>query len=82
MSEEKDVYRESELIRDRKVLIALTGSIACFKACSVVSNLVQRRARVRVMMTRSATRFVAPLTLEALTGHPVMVEMFGNEESP
>ncbi len=81
MSKKKPIHYESELIRGRKVLVAMTGSIACFKACGVVSELVQRGARVRVMMTRSATRFVTPLTLEALTEHPVWVELFGDQEA-
>ncbi len=70
-----------ELLGDRKILIAMTGSIACYKTCSLVSGLVRQGARVRVMMTRSATEFVAPLTLEALTGSPVGVEMFGKGDA-
>jgi phosphopantothenoylcysteine decarboxylase/phosphopantothenate--cysteine ligase len=69
------------MLKERRILIAMTGSIACYKACGVVSKLVQQGALVRVIMTRSATHFVAPLTLEALTGFPVAVEMFGDEES-
>jgi len=68
-----------EALKDRRILIGMTGSIACYKACGVVSGLIQRGAVVRVMMPPSATRFVRPLTLEALTGYPVAVEMFGEK---
>ena len=55
----------------RKVLLAVTGGIACFKAASLASRLVQSGAIVRVIMTDAATRFVTPLTFETLSGHPV-----------
>ena len=76
-----DDHRET--LKDRRILVALTGSIACYKACGIASTLVHRGAVVRTIMTRGATRFVAPLTLEALTGSPVSVEMFaeGGTES-
>ena len=71
---------ERETLRDRRILIAMTGSIACCKACGVVSGLVQHGASVRVMMTRNAARFVTPLTLEAMTGASVPLDMFEDAE--
>ena len=55
----------------RHILIALTGGIACFKIGSLVSSLVQKGATVDVIMTDAATRFIAPLTFESLTGRRV-----------
>jgi phosphopantothenoylcysteine decarboxylase/phosphopantothenate--cysteine ligase len=58
------------------LLFILTGSIAAYKACDVVSSLVQRGHRVRCVATPSALRFVGPATLEGLTGSPVVGEFF------
>ncbi len=54
-----------------KVIVGVGGGIACYKVAHVVSRLVQGGAEVTVVMTESATRFVAPLTFQALTGRPV-----------
>jgi len=70
---------------DRRVIVALTGGIACYKMAYVVSQLVQNGAAVRVMMTEAATRFVAPLTYESLSGSPVTTSIWqshGHHESP
>jgi phosphopantothenoylcysteine decarboxylase / phosphopantothenate---cysteine ligase len=56
------------------VLLGVSGGIAAYKAADLVSQLVKTGAEVRVVMTPSATRFVGPLTFEAMSGHPVMVD--------
>ena len=56
----------------RRVLIGVTGGIAAYKTATVVSRLSQRGCDVRVAMTEAATKFVTPLTFEALSGHPVV----------
>ncbi|MEX2044583.1 MAG: bifunctional phosphopantothenoylcysteine decarboxylase/phosphopantothenate--cysteine ligase CoaBC, partial [Opitutus sp.] len=58
------------------VLVILTGSIACYKACEAISQLVQRGHRVRTVATESALRFVGATTLEALTGETVAGDLF------
>ncbi|MBL9214172.1 MAG: NAD-dependent epimerase/dehydratase family protein [Opitutaceae bacterium] len=58
------------------LLCVLTGSIAAYKACEVVSQLVRRGHRVRAVATPSALRFVGPATLEGLTGAPVLSDLF------
>ncbi len=58
------------------ILFILTGSIACYKACAALSQLVQRGHRVRCVATGSALRFVGPATLEGLTGAPVLSDTF------
>jgi phosphopantothenoylcysteine decarboxylase/phosphopantothenate--cysteine ligase len=64
------------MTRDRTVVVGLAGGIACYKACDVVRLLVREGLRVRVVMTRGATRFVTPLTLQALSGNPVGTDVF------
>ncbi|WP_413582766.1 bifunctional phosphopantothenoylcysteine decarboxylase/phosphopantothenate--cysteine ligase CoaBC [Bdellovibrio sp. HCB288] len=59
-----------------KVLFMMTGSIACYKACHVVSRLVQAGCEVQVVMTPSALKFVGNATLEGLTGKPVVSDMY------
>ncbi len=63
----------------RKVVVGICGGIAAYKAAGVVSQLVQRGADVRVVMTRAAREFIAPLTLEALTRRPVLIDLFRDE---
>lgn len=59
-----------------KVLFIMTGSIACYKACHVVSRLVQNGCEVQVVATPSALKFVGNATLEGLTGKPVVSDMY------
>jgi phosphopantothenoylcysteine synthetase/decarboxylase len=60
-----------DVARGRRVLVGITGGIAAYKTATVVSRLVQTGAEVTVAMTEGATRFVAPLTFQALSGRPV-----------
>lgn len=59
-----------------KILVILTGSIAAYKACDVVSRLVQRGHKVRCVATPAALNFIGPATLEGLTGSPVLSATF------
>ncbi|WP_374029328.1 bifunctional phosphopantothenoylcysteine decarboxylase/phosphopantothenate--cysteine ligase CoaBC [Bdellovibrio bacteriovorus] len=59
-----------------KVLFIMTGSIACYKACHVISRLVQNGCEVQVVATPSALKFVGNATLEGLTGKPVVSDMY------
>jgi phosphopantothenoylcysteine decarboxylase/phosphopantothenate--cysteine ligase len=60
------------------LLFILTGSIAGFKACDAISQLVQRGHRVRTVATESALRFIGPATLEGLTGNAVLTDLFAS----
>ncbi|MFQ9742046.1 MAG: flavoprotein [Slackia sp.] len=51
----------------KKVLLAVSGGIAVYKACDIVSKLTKRNVDVQVIMTENATKFVTPLTFEALS---------------
>ncbi|NLZ69919.1 MAG: bifunctional phosphopantothenoylcysteine decarboxylase/phosphopantothenate--cysteine ligase CoaBC [Clostridiaceae bacterium] len=58
------------------IVIGISGSIAAYKTCSLVSKLVKEDYDVYVVMTPTATKFVHPATFEALTGHSVLVDVF------
>ena len=60
------------------LLLGVTGGIAAYKACDLTSRALKRGHSVRVIMTDSATRFVGPVTFEALSGHPVMLDTFAD----
>jgi phosphopantothenoylcysteine decarboxylase / phosphopantothenate---cysteine ligase len=58
----------------KKILLGVTGSIAAYKAAELLRQLLAAGAEVQVMMTRAATHFIGPLTLETLSGRPVMLD--------
>ena len=60
----------------KSVVLGVTGGIAAYKACEVVSRLRKMGADVYVIMTKSATEFVQPLTFETLSNHPVVTDTF------
>lgn len=64
------------MFKDLNVVIGITGGIAAYKACGVVSYLRGQGANVDVIMTRNATEFITPLTLEKLSGNKVVTDMF------
>jgi phosphopantothenoylcysteine decarboxylase / phosphopantothenate---cysteine ligase len=63
----------------RTVVLGVGGGIAAYKVCELTRLIVKGGGRVRVAMTAAATRFVGPLTFQALTGHPVLVDLFDPE---
>ena len=67
-------------VAGRHIIVGITGGIACYKTADLVSKLVQRDAIVDVLMTESATRFVAPLTFASLTGRAVFDSQFAYVE--
>lgn len=60
----------------KKVLVGLTGGIACYKVPYLVRFLYKESVDVQVVMTQAATKFITPLTLESVSNHPVAVELF------
>jgi phosphopantothenoylcysteine decarboxylase/phosphopantothenate--cysteine ligase len=58
------------------LLLCVSGGIAAYRACELVSLAVKRGHAVRVAMTANATRFVGPTTFEALSGRPVLLDTF------
>jgi len=67
-------------MRDRRVVVGVTGGIAAYKACDLVSKLTQAGVQVRVVMTDSAQRLVSPLTFATLSGRPVATDMWAERE--
>jgi phosphopantothenoylcysteine decarboxylase/phosphopantothenate--cysteine ligase len=66
----------------RKVLLAVTGGVACYKSAALTSLLVQAGAQVRVIMTDAATKFVAPLTFQSLSGNAVLSSVWQSDDRP
>ena len=64
------------MLKNKTVLLGVTGGIAAYKAAALASALVKLHANVEVVMTENATKFVTPLTFEQLTGRRVMVDTF------
>ena len=64
-----------------QIIVGLGGGIACYKVASVVSRLAQDGHDVTVLMTGAATRFVTPLTFQALSGRPVYTSPWEHVES-
>lgn len=65
-----------------RLLLGVTGGIAAYKAADLVSRAVKEGIEVRVVMTATATAFVGPVTFQALTGHPVMLDHLAMETAP
>lgn len=68
---------DPQVVAGKKVILGVAGGIAAYKVVQVARDLAKMGADVRVIMTRSATRFVGPQTFAALTGNPVSSELFG-----
>ena len=65
-------------LHDKRIVLGLSGGIACYKAADLVRRLVERGAQVDVVMTEAATRFITPVTMQALSGRPVFVDAWDN----
>ncbi len=64
------------MLANKTIVLGITGGIAAYKAADIASKLTQAGAMVEVVMTESATRFIAPLTLRSITSRPVVTDMF------
>ena len=64
------------MLKNKTVLLGVTGGIAAYKAAALASALVKLHANVEVVMTENATKFITPLTFEQLTGRRTMVDTF------
>lgn len=68
------------MLRNRNILLGVTGGIAAYKACELTRLMLKAGATVQVALTRAAAHFVGPITFEALTGRKVAQDMFAGEE--
>ncbi len=64
------------MLKNKKILLGVTGGIAAYKAAYIVRELKRLGADVRVIMTHSATQFITPLTLSTLSQHEVIVSLW------
>lgn len=67
------------MFNNLNIVVGVTGGIAVYKVCGIVSYLTQNGANVDVIMTENATKFVNPLTLEILSQNKVTVDMFDRD---
>jgi phosphopantothenoylcysteine decarboxylase/phosphopantothenate--cysteine ligase len=67
------------MLKDKKILIGVTGSIAAYKAAILIRLLVKEGAQVKVLMTNLAKQFITPLTLATLSKNPVLIDFFNPE---
>ena len=63
----------------KTVVLGVTGGIAAYKACELISRLTKKGVEVYPVMTKSATRFLTPLTLQTLCARPVAVDLFSDD---
>src|SRR5699024_2357517 len=68
------------MLKQKNILLGVTGGIAAYKACALTSKLTQSGANVKVVMTSSATKFVSPLTFQALSRNPVYTDTFDEKD--
>lgn len=68
------------MLKNKKIILGVTGGIAVYKACDLTSKLVQAGADVRVVMTESAAKFVSPLTFQALSRNEVYTDTFAEKK--
>ena len=64
------------MLTGKKIVVGVTGGIAAYKACELVSRLKKRGAQVRVVLTEHACQFVQPLSFETLSGNPAYSDSF------
>ncbi|MGF0068686.1 flavoprotein [Candidatus Spyradosoma sp. SGI.093] len=66
-------------LENKKIALAVTGSIAAYKAADIASLLVKEGAEVQVLMTREAAEFITPLTLKTLSRRPVLCDLWADK---
>ncbi len=67
-------------LKDKHIIVGITGSIAAYKAAYLVRGLVKKGARVQVVMTPAGKEFITPLTLSTLSSNPVISEFFSSRD--
>ncbi|NLI64108.1 MAG: bifunctional phosphopantothenoylcysteine decarboxylase/phosphopantothenate--cysteine ligase CoaBC, partial [Bacteroidales bacterium] len=68
------------MLKGKKIVLGITGSIAAYKACYIIRGLVKKGAEVQVVITPSGKEFITPITLSALTSKPVISEFFAQRD--
>ena len=68
------------MLKGKKIVFGITGSIAAYKACLLIRQLIKRGAEVQVVITPAGKEFITPITLSALTHKPVISEFFSQRD--
>ena len=69
-----------QLLKGKHIVLGITGSIAAYKACTLIRLLIKAGAEVQVVITPAGKEFITPLTLSTLTGKPVVSEFFDRRD--
>jgi phosphopantothenoylcysteine decarboxylase/phosphopantothenate--cysteine ligase len=69
-----------EMLKGKKIVLGITGSIAAYKACLIIRGLIKAGAEVQVVITPAGKEFITPITLSALTHKPVICEFFAQKD--
>lgn len=69
-----------EILKGKKIVLGITGSIAAYKACLLIRGLVRKGAEVQVVITPAGKEFITPITLSALTSKPVISDFFAQRD--
>lgn len=64
------------MLKDKKIVVGISGGIAAYKSAELVRAFIKKGAFVKVIMTKNATEFITPLTMQTLSGNPVFMDMF------
>ena len=70
------MYKKVTTLKNKNLLICITGSIAAYKTCEIIRVLKKQEMNVQVMMTKSAEKFVGKSTFAALTNNEVITDLF------
>ena len=70
----------ANVLKGKKIVLGITGSIAAYKACYIIRGLIKRGAEVQVVITPAGKEFITPITLSALTSKPVISEFFAQRD--
>ncbi len=68
------------MLKGKKIVLGITGSIAAYKACLIIREFIKRGAEVQVVITPAGKEFITPITLSALTHKPVISEFFSGRD--
>lgn len=68
------------MLKGKKIVLGITGSIAAYKACYIIRGLIKQGAEVQVVITPAGKEFITPITLSALTSKPVISEFFAQRD--
>lgn len=80
MSSPKRMASSSKpMLKDKTIIVGVSGGIAAYKVADLVSRLRKQEARIHVIMTEAAKQFITPITMSTLSGNPVLEDMFSNQ---